>query len=58
MSNSSNDTQSTYEAARPMKVVVDHEGCSWICDTEVDEGKDLGGQGCWRCADVAFTRND
>jgi len=44
--------------ARPLKVVLDNEGCSWICDASVDEGNDLEGQGCWRCSEVQFTRND
>ncbi len=47
-----------HKAARPMKVVVGENGCTWLCDADVDESKDLEEQGCWRCADVAFTRND
>ena len=47
-----------HKAARPMKVVVDEGGCTWLCDAKVDEGKDLEEQGCWNCKDVAFTRND
>jgi streptogramin lyase len=47
-----------HRAARPMKVVVDPDGCTWLCDASVDEGKDLKEQGCWNCKDVAFTRND
>ncbi len=47
-----------HKAARPMKVVVDKGGCTWLCDGKVDEGKDLEEQGCWNCKDVAFTRND
>jgi streptogramin lyase len=47
-----------HEAARPMKVVVDKSGCTWLCDADADEGKDLSEQGCWNCKDVAFTRND
>jgi len=47
-----------HKAARPMKVVVADNGCTWLCDTGVDESKDLEEQGCWRCADVPFTRND
>jgi hypothetical protein len=41
-----------------MKVVVAEDGCTWLCDANVDEGKDLKEQGCWNCKDVAFTRND
>ena len=47
-----------HKAARPMKVVVDKGGCTWLCDAGVDEGQDLKEQGCWNCKDVAFTRND
>jgi streptogramin lyase len=47
-----------HHAARPMKVVMDRDGCTWLCDTSVDETKDLKDQGCWRCAEVPFTRND
>ena len=47
-----------HQAARPMEVVVDKDGCAWLCDANVDKTKDLGGQGCWRCGDVAFTRDD
>jgi len=47
-----------HAAARPMKVVVAADGCTWLCDAEVDEAGDLQAQGCWRCAEVPFTRND
>jgi hypothetical protein len=47
-----------HKAARPMKVVVDKNGCRWLCDADVDTSKDLASQGCWRCAELAFTRND
>jgi hypothetical protein len=47
-----------HHAARPMKVVVDDRGCRWLCDADVDESKDLKEQGCWRCGDLAFTRDD
>lgn len=47
-----------HKAARPMKVVVAEGGCTWLCDAGVDESKDLEEQGCWRCADVPFTRSD
>ena len=39
--------------ARPMKVVVAKDGCTWLCDADVDETKDLKEQGCWRCGDPA-----
>jgi hypothetical protein len=48
----------THKAARPMKVVVDEGGCTWLCDADVDESENLSEQGCWNCKDVAFTRND
>lgn len=47
-----------HKAARPMKVVVDNNGCPWLCDSNVDESKDLKDQGCWRCAELPFTRDD
>jgi streptogramin lyase len=47
-----------HKAARPMKVVSDQDGAKWICDKSVDENKNLEAQGCWRCGDLAFTRND
>jgi hypothetical protein len=45
-------------AARPMKVVVDAQGESWICDHDVDPSKDLAAQGCWRCGEMSFTSED
>lgn len=47
-----------HKAARPMKVVIDEDGCTWLCDAEIDESGDLKEQGCWNCKDVAFTRDD
>jgi len=47
-----------HHASRPMKSVKDKEGDLWLCDRDVDESKDLRGQGCWRCAEMAFTRDD
>jgi hypothetical protein len=47
-----------HEAARPMRVVVDKNGCTWLCDADVNEKKDLKEQGCWRCDALAFTRDD
>ncbi len=50
-------TDGSYRGARPMKVVIDQEGCNWLCDVDADESKDLESQGCWRCADIPFNRN-
>jgi hypothetical protein len=47
-----------HRPARPMKVVADRTGARWLCDKNVDEEKNLEAQGCWRCGDLAFTRND
>lgn len=47
-----------HKAARPMKVVADRTGARWLCDRKVDEKKSLESQGCWRCGELAFTRND
>ena len=47
-----------HEPARPMKVVVDKDGCVWLCDKPVDETKPFSEQSCWNCKDMIFTRND
>ena len=52
------NSASAHRAARPMKVVFDRDGKPWICDASVDESKNLKRQGCWRCGEMAFTRND
>ena len=44
-------------AARPMVVVIDKHGWSWLCDKGVDPENDLFGQACWRCDQLAFTRS-
>jgi hypothetical protein len=48
----------SHHPVRPLKVVTDNDGCSWICDANTDEASDLEAQGCWRCSEVQFTRND
>lgn len=47
-----------HPGARPMKVVIDNRGNWWLCDKNTSLNKDLKAQGCWRCQDMAFTRND
>ncbi len=47
-----------HPGARPMKVFVDDGGCWWLCDKGIDPSKGFEQQGCWRCEDLAFTRND
>jgi len=47
-----------HPGARPMEVIVDPEGCWWLCDKGIDRSKGFEQQGCWRCQDLAFTRND
>lgn len=47
-----------HQAARPMEVIKDKEGELWLCDKGVDKSRDLRAQGCWRCGEVAFTRDD
>ena len=49
-----------HNPARPMIVVLDKEGVSWLCDKGVDPGRDLKEQGCWQCggSNMAFTRDD
>jgi len=47
-----------HPGARPMEVLADQDGCWWLCDKGVDRNKDFEAQGCWRCRDIQFTRND
>ncbi len=47
-----------HPGARPMQFIVDKDGCIWVCDKPVDPEKSLKEQACWRCSDMAFTRND
>jgi hypothetical protein len=47
-----------HPGARPMQVFIDDVGCWWLCDKDIDPKKDFQKQGCWRCKDMAFTRND
>ena len=47
-----------HPGARPMQVFKDEDGCLWLCDKAVDPAKGFQQQGCWRCRDLAFTRND
>ncbi len=44
--------------ARPMKVVTDAQGNSWLCDADADPAIPPSAQGCWNCGELAFTRND
>jgi len=47
-----------HPGARPMEVFLDKNGCLWLCDKGIDPKKGYEGQGCWRCQDLQFTRND
>ena len=47
-----------HPGARPMEVFVDDDECWWLCDKDVNPYKPFEQQGCWRCKDLAFTRND
>jgi len=47
-----------HPGARPMEVLLDEDGCMWLCDKGVDPRKAFEEQGCWRCRDLEFTRND
>lgn len=47
-----------HPGARPMQVFKDVDGELWLCDKGIDTGKSFVLQGCWRCRDLAFTRND
>jgi len=47
-----------HHAARPMEVVTDADGNSWICDAGVEPNAVGTGEQCWRCDELAFTRID
>ena len=47
-----------HNAVRPMKVIIDDKGEPWFCDSDVEPSKDLASQGCWRCGEMPFTRDD
>lgn len=47
-----------HPGARPMEVLLDEKGSRWLCDKGVDPDKSFKEQGCWRCRDLQFTRND
>lgn len=47
-------TTDTHKPARPLKYFKDNEGAGWLCDKDIDPGKDLEVQGCWRCDEMAF----
>lgn len=47
-----------HPGARPLQVYLDEEGCMWLCDKGIDPRKGFEQQGCWRCRDLQFTRND
>ena len=45
---------STHKPSRPMKFFKDENGYGWLCDKDINPGKDLSEQGCWRCDEMAF----
>ncbi len=47
-----------HPGARPMQVLLDDNGCLWLCDKGIDPKKGFAKQNCWRCRDLQFTRND
>jgi hypothetical protein len=47
-----------HPSARSVKVVKDDQGDWWLCDAAVDISCNLEAQGCWRCGEQAFTRDD
>jgi hypothetical protein len=47
-----------HPGARPMQFFIDKDGYWWLCDKRINSHKDFKKQGCWRCEDMAFTRND
>jgi hypothetical protein len=47
-------TTDTHKPARPLKYFKDNEGFGWLCDKDIDPGRSLREQGCWRCDEMAF----
>jgi hypothetical protein len=47
-------TTDTHIPSRPLKYFKDNEGFGWLCDKDIDPGKDFREQGCWRCDEMAF----
>jgi len=47
-----------HPGARAMQIFTDDEDCLWLCDKGVDPQKGFKEQGCWRCRELPFTRND
>lgn len=45
-----------HRAARPLRVVTDHQGNPWICDDVSNPLDDHTGSACWECGSLAFTR--
>ena len=43
-----------HKPTRPIKYFKDKNGYGWLCDKDVDPGKDFRAQGCWRCDKMAF----
>jgi len=44
----------THTPARPLKFFKDAAGNGWLCDKDIDPGKDFRMQGCWSCDEMAF----
>ena len=44
----------SHKPARPLMFVRDKNGDGWLCDKDIDLGRDLEAQGCWRCEEMAF----
>ena len=47
-----------HPGGRPMQVFKDEYGELWLCDKGINPKLGYLRQGCWRCGDLAFTRND
>lgn len=49
-----------HKPVRPMVVLKDPDGKSWLCDRGTNPKGDLKAQGCWQCGgpEMAFSRND
>jgi len=53
-----NGCDGAYRAARPMKVITDETGNTWICDKESVGDDNVPDQSCWECGSLNFTRTN
>jgi len=51
-----NGCDGEHRAARPMQIVTDGSGNTWICDVDAEPDDSAAGHGCWQCGSLTFTR--